>query len=134
MASATASPFAQFSNATLTFTIGTGQTEMQGGNAVEITEEVVATVLLKPAKRGQKDKGAGVDSSRMRLEGYWVNPKSPPEGVSSDTPCRCHLENTIGSFQSGDFELEPVTQSPFLVALGIDIITRLSGVLLRENV
>ena len=130
----TTSPLAGFDNAVLTFRIGTGTTSTgESGNPIEVTRNVTARVVLKP-KRSRTQGKPGVDDTVTWFEGFWVEPTGIPPGVTNDTPCTCRIENSIGQFQEGKFELAPLTQNPYLVSLGIDFINRLEGKLRRDNV
>ncbi|MEM7771969.1 MAG: hypothetical protein AAF327_15845 [Cyanobacteria bacterium P01_A01_bin.37] len=99
------SPFAQFANATLTFSVPTGVLEQDAnGNMVPSTTSVVVTAMFTVTRspfgttRARVVEFPGKDVEQIFLQGYAVNPTLLPDSINSDVPCSASWDGREGAF------------------------------------
>lgn len=131
------SPFLGFENATLTFKVADGFTINSVGNRIPNTVDVIIKAVLKEStsssdisKYAQEiQQFAGADGRARLLEGYLVDPQVYPEGVKFLAEADIVIASSLGQEETGRFKLLPVFQSPYVVALNIDLITPIRGII-----
>ena len=130
------SPFTQFANATLTFSVSTGVYATNSvGNRVPQMQEQVLTALLQPTKRLSSDEQAevqryaGVDGVAIMMSGYLVSPLVLPPAIHAPIEGIAQIAMDIEQSSTGKFMLLPSVQSPYLVALNVDIVSSIRGLL-----
>ncbi|MFB2768579.1 hypothetical protein ACE1AT_04710 [Pelatocladus sp. BLCC-F211] len=135
------SPFLGFENATLAFAVADGTYTINSvGNRIPSTTTEIIKAVLKPAtdastvERYAKEiqQFAGADGYATLLEGYLVEPKTYPQSVEFLMESDIVLSTSLGKTDEGRFKLLPVVQSPYVVAMGIDLITPIKGVFRRS--
>lgn len=131
------SPFEAYKNATLVFTTEsyTGNTFNNVGNPVPVVEEVTVECLLVPStSRTQQEikLQEGLDYNEILMEGYLVNPRNLPENIRAPMIAKAIIKTGINRAETGIFTLDPVIQDPFLVALKIDLVNKITGLFRRS--
>jgi len=135
------SPFAPFANATLTFQIADGTSTINSvGNYQTNTVPLIITAVLKPSINSSEvqtyaqeiDQFVGADASAALFDGYLVDPLVYPSGLKFLSEADASIIVSGGFTQEGRFKLLPVVQSPFVVAIGIQIITPIRGIFRRN--
>ncbi|MCC5640635.1 hypothetical protein LC593_33350 [Nostoc sp. CHAB 5844] len=135
------SPFSGFDNTTLTFQIADGSHKTNVlGNYTPSTIPVIIKALLKQTtdtsavERYAKEiqQFAGADGYASLLEGYLVAPSTYPQGVEFLAEADAEIMVALGKPERGRFKLLPITQSPYVVAMGIDIVTPIKGIFRRN--
>ncbi|MBD2437340.1 hypothetical protein [Nostoc sp. FACHB-110] len=135
------SPFTGFDNSVLTFQIAGGTyTTNTLGNRIPATIPTIIKALLKPVtdsgavERYAKEiqQFAGADGFASLLEGYLVLPTTYPQGVEFLMEADIEIMVALGKPETGRFKLLPITQSPYVVGMGIDIVTPIKGIFRRN--
>lgn len=135
------SPFNGFENATIAFKISDGTYIINSvGNRKLNTIDAIIKAVLKPvmsystvqtyAKEIQEF--AGADGHAVLMEGYLVSPQVYPEGVSFLMEADAVIGTSLDKSETGRFKLLPIVQSPYVVAMGIDLITPIRGIFRRN--
>lgn len=131
------SPFEAYKNATLVFETEnyTGNSFDNVGNPITVVEELTIECLLVPSmSRTQQEikLQEGLDYNEILMEGYLVNPRNLPESIRAPALAKATIKTGIGRTETGIFTLDPVIQDPFLVALNIDFVNKISGLFRRS--
>lgn len=135
------SPFTGFENTTLTFQIADGSHKTNAiGNYIPSTTPTIIKALLKQTtdssavERYAKEiqQFAGADGYASLLEGYLVLPATYPQGVEFLMEADAEIMAALGKPETGRFKLLPITQSPYVVGMGIDIVTPIKGIFRRN--
>ncbi|MBD2489031.1 hypothetical protein [Aulosira sp. FACHB-615] len=135
------SPFSGFDNTTLTFQIADGSHKANAiGNYIPLTIPVIIKALLKQTtdtsavERYAREiqQFAGADGYASLLEGYLVAPVTYPKGVEFLMEADAEIIVAVGKPEKGRFKLLPITQSPYLVGAGVDIVTPIKGIFRRN--
>lgn len=125
------SPFAAQANAELIFQIADGAIESDRyGNPVPISSSYKVIALLKPSSANAQER-AGVDETEELMEGYLVDPLNLPDGINPLMVAEATITVALNKRQTGTFKLLPTTQNPFLIAAGIDNLTKVQGIFRR---
>lgn len=127
------SPFTPFANAVLTFNVPTGNVTINlVGNRVVETSPLQFTAMLKPVKdAAEVSFYVGDDDVSELMKGYLVEPLVFPPNLTAPIEGKAEVKTAIGVSKSGTFKLLPLTQSPYLTGLGIDFLTKITGVFRR---
>lgn len=129
-----ASPFATYANATLTLSVPTSElTSDAYGNPVPKYQQFQLTALLQPSSNPKITYQAGSDKNAQAMSGYLVEPQTLPDTVKLPAVAAVSITTGIGREEKGNFEILPTVQDPFLVAQGVEIVTRIEGVFRRIN-
>lgn len=123
------SPFTSFANAVLNFDLPTGEEYYnEVGNRVVQTSPVQLLVMLSPVKDAATVlQYVGDDQTSELMSGYLVSPLSMPENLTPPIEGTAEIETAIGVNKIGTFKLLPLTQSPYLVGLKIEFLTKVFG-------
>jgi len=129
----TLSPFTKYANATITFQIPTGSYTIDPvtGNPTSSTTATTVKAILNPSKADPKYY-EGADESWEVLEGYWVDPLTPPAGIVPGMVGTATVTTSIGLAVSGSFRLLPITQDPFVIGANVTIISPIKGLFRRQ--
>ncbi len=133
------SPFAPYQNSKLIFKVADGTYSTNAvGNPVPNTQDLTIFALLKESVGAtsryseEVQKFAGVDGFASLLEGYLVEPKTYPPSLHFLQEGEAKIKGAIASLGdkevTGRFKLLPVVQSPYVVALKVDLITPIKGI------
>ncbi len=134
------SPFTGFDNATITFKVSDGTYTINSvGNRKLNTIDAIIKAVLKPASYStvqtytkEIQEFAGADGHAVLMEGYLVSPQVYPEGVSFLMEADATIGTSLEKLEAGRFKLLPIVQSPYVVAMGIDLITPIRGIFRRN--
>lgn len=135
------SPFSGFDNAILTFQVadGTYTTNAVGNRSLNYQPLTIKAVLKPTTDTGTVNRYAqeiqqfaGADGHAVLLEGCLVEPQIYPQGVEFLMEGDIEITVAIGKAETGRFKLLPIVQSPYVVAMGIDLITPIRGIF-RKN-
>jgi hypothetical protein len=135
------SPFIGFDNAVLTFSVsdGTFTINSVGNRTPGSKTEIIKAVLKEVQNRGtvsryadEIQQFAGADGRARLMEGYLVSPTTYPPNIKFLAEADAEITVILGRTETGRFKLLPVTQSPYVVALGIDLIEPIIGIF-RSN-
>ncbi|MHC5824492.1 MAG: hypothetical protein ACYT04_53800 [Nostoc sp.] len=135
------SPFSGFENTTLTFQIADGTYTINAiGNRSANYQPLIIIAVLKPTTdystvsryADEIQQFAGADGHAVLLEGYLVEPQVYPKGVEFLMEADIQITVAIGKPETGRFKLLPMVQSPYVVAMAIDLITPIRGVFRRN--
>lgn len=139
------SPFAPFANAVLNFDLPTGEEYYnEVGNRVVQTTPVQLLVMLSPVRDAATvNQYVGDDQTSELMSGYLVSPLSMPENLTPPIEGTAEITTAIGGARhtlpdgtsgrmagvnkTGTFKLLPLTQSPYLVGLKIEFLTKVFG-------
>lgn len=125
------SPFAPFKNAVLSFQVSSGAlVSDSNGNMRPGTAIVQVEALLQQKRDPNRKAEAGVDTSKIWLEGYLVKVLGAEPGrelklpsvVTPDSLCSAAWQG-----RAGRFYLEFTADNPYLAALNIDLVNRVRG-------
>lgn len=110
------SPFSNFANATLIFSVPTGAyTEDDLGNQTPTTSEVTVVANLEQTRATEYDIQLGIDSGDTLFEGFLVNPLSLPEGINPLMKATATItSDTVGNTVTGTFVLFEKFSSPYV--------------------
>lgn len=108
------SPLNAYRNATLVFTVPTGDTTTDGrGNPTAVTTQVTLLAQLKAVGgRGGEQQDLGMDRAAVRLKGRCTNPVQIPATVRAGMVGTCTVQTAAGTLE-GTFRVLPVVQSPY---------------------
>jgi hypothetical protein len=135
------SPFIGFDNAVLTFSVsdGTFTINSVGNRTPGSKAEIIKAVLKEVQNRGtvsryadEIQQFAGADGRARLMEGYLVSPTTYPPNIKFLAEADAEITVVLGRTETGRFKLLPVAQSPYVVALGIDLIEPIIGIF-RSN-
>ncbi|MFN6572408.1 hypothetical protein [Dendronalium sp. ChiSLP03b] len=135
------SPFSGFENSVLTFQVadGTYTTNAVGNRSLNYEALTIKAVLKPTTDTGTVNRYAqeiqqfaGADGHAVLLEGYLVEPQTYPQGVEFLAEADIEITVAISKPETGRLKLLPVVQSPYVVAMGIDLITPIRGIFRRN--
>jgi hypothetical protein len=135
------SPFIGFDNAILTFSVsdGTFTINSVGNRTPGSKTEIIKAVLKEVQNRStvsryadEIQQFAGADGRARLMEGYLVSPTTYPPNIKFLAEADAEITVILGRTETGRFKLLPVTQSPYVVALGVDLIEPIIGIF-RSN-
>lgn len=128
------SPFTKYANASLTFEIRNGDYTIDPttGNPIGSTTSTTVKAILNPGNANPKYY-AGTDEAWEFMEGYWVDPLTPPDGITPGMTAAAVIITSPGSSATGTFKLMPVTQDPYVIGAGVNIITPIKGLFRRQQ-
>lgn len=118
-----ASPFEPYENSVLNFQVALGALAPDSyGNMRPAKSTIVVRALLEQKRDPNDELRPGVDTTAVWVEGYLVEPRPLPDGVTPDSVC-------TGTWQglAGRFYLEFTARNPYLEALDIDLVERIRG-------
>lgn len=123
------SSFKVFTNATLVFQVPNGiVTKNAMGNRVVQTAPVEIKAMLRPVRdAAQINYYVGDDETAELMTGYVTEPLPPPS-LHPPVEGKAMVKTAVGVIRNGSFKLLPNSQSPYLVGLKIDTLTKILGV------
>jgi len=127
------SPFSPFQNAILTFQVPTNiVTTNAVGNRVVQTTPVEILAMLKPVKNAAEvQRYLGDDSSAELMKGYLIEPLQLPANLHPPVEGTATIITALGITETGTFELQPLSQSPYLTGVKVDFLNKVVGIFRR---
>lgn len=124
------SPFSPFENAVLHFDIPTGNFTINSvGNRVMEETQVEIRAMLKPVRNAAEVAYyLGDDQTAELMSGYLTNPLQLPTNLHPPAEGRATITTAVGKTETGTFELQPLSSSPYLTGLKINFLTKIIGV------
>lgn len=124
------SPFSTFANATLTFeVVAVTGTVDEFGNKEFAPTALTFRAMLSPVKdTAQVNYYVGDDDVSELMSGYLVEPTLFPDTIASPTEGIAEVKTQVGVIKTGTFKLLPMSQSPYLMGVNIDFLTKIQGV------
>lgn len=119
------SPFFPYANAELTFDVVTGiKSKPESMESTVLSAKVKVTAVLKSARITRQEL-EGVDQSWEAMEGFYVEPLSPPKGLTSGTKGTVRFAVSEGIYRDGVVRFQPVIQNSFVQSTGLQIINKI---------
>ena len=127
------SPFLKFANATLTFDVASGNkftVDPVTGNDIAKMSKLTVIACLEPSKAklsSQIREQIGLDKAVEMLSGYLVSPLQLPESLKPGAIAEAVIKTSTKTKAKGRaYLLTPVTNDPYVVGAGVDIINQIT--------
>jgi hypothetical protein len=127
------SPFLKFANATLTFDVVSSNkftVDSVTGNDIAKMSKLTVTACLEPSKTKMDNRireQIGLDKAVEMLAGYLVSPLQLPESLKPGAIAEAVIKTSTKTKAKGRaYLLPPLTNDPYVVGAGIDIINQIT--------
>lgn len=135
------SPFATVANAKLIFDVQNGLNGIdEYGNPKSSFRKIELIALLTQITGVKSKKGgfsyATTEQYQLVQEdfiGYLINPLTLPDELRPPIKGWAEITTGFNRVESGEFELLPVTQDPYVLSAGVNIITQIKGIFIRAK-
>lgn len=130
----TTSPFTPYINAILNFNVPVMvKSSDRVGNRTMKDQVITLKAVLKPQESDTVTLQyyIGDDVTATLLEGYLVDPPTVPNLLKPPFDGNATIATASGRSETGRFKILPIVQSPYLVALNINLVNKIRGIFTR---